>query len=73
MLSKTSRIAYLKRVLKRLDDEELRIQQLVSTGALSLEGGSLTTRLVKKSREALLLELYQLEARISDQTGSPET
>jgi len=54
-------LIYLKRMLKRLEGEETRIQQLVSTGELSPEGGELTAQQVRKSRGELLSELQKLE------------
>ena len=60
MQSKTARIAYLKRMLKRLDAEELRIQQLVSAGELSSEGGELGIQQLKNDREKLRSELLTL-------------
>ena len=60
MQSKTTRIAYLKRMLKRLDAEELRIQQLVSAGELSSEGGELGIQQLKNDREKLRSELLTL-------------
>lgn len=47
-------------MLKRLEGEEARVQQLVSTGELSPEGGELTAKQVRKSREELLSELQVL-------------
>ena len=61
MVSKNTRIAYLKRMLKRLEGEETKIQQLVSTGELSPEGGELAAQQVRKSRGELLSELQKLE------------
>lgn len=65
MPSKNTRIAYLKRMLKRLEGEETRIQQLVSAGEISLEGGELTAQQVRKSRGELLSELQKLERESS--------
>jgi len=61
MQSKNTRIAYLKRMLKRLEGESPRIQKLVSTGELTLKGGKLATEQLSKSRQKLLLELQSLE------------
>jgi len=62
MQSKSTRIAYLKRMLKRLEGEETRAQRLVSTGELSPDGGELMTRQVRKSRAEIVSELKELEA-----------
>ena len=69
MPSKSTRIAYLKRMLKRLEGEETRVQQLVSTGQLSSEGEELTARQVRKSREDLLSELQELEGKLKRDAG----
>jgi hypothetical protein len=59
--SKSTRIAYLKRMLKRLEGEESRIQRLASAEGLSPEAEELLVQQLKKSREELLLELQTLE------------
>lgn len=64
-IAKKTRIAYLKRLLKRLDGEETRVQQLVSAGELSREGGELTAQQVTKSRREALSELQKLEGEES--------
>ena len=69
MPSKSTRIAYLKRMLKRLEGEETRVQQLVSSGELSSEGGELTTQQVRKSRGELLSELQELEGKGNADVG----
>jgi hypothetical protein len=61
MPSKTTRIAYLKRMLRRLEGEDARVQQLVTAGSLSAQGAKLTMSLVKKSRQELRDELNRLE------------
>jgi hypothetical protein len=58
--SKSTRIAYLKRMLKRLESEHDRIQQLISSGELSREGGEMGIQQVKKSREEFRSELENL-------------
>lgn len=62
MQSKNTRIAYLKRMLKRLEGEETRLQQLVSTGELTPEGGELGKKQLDRNRAELLSELRTLEA-----------
>jgi hypothetical protein len=57
MPSRSTRIAYLKRMLRRLDGEDLRIQQL----DLSPEGKEQCINLLKKSRAELREELERLE------------
>ncbi len=59
--SKSTKIAYLKRILKRLEGEDSRIQQLVSEGELSPEGGEIANQLLEKSREELRSELETLQ------------
>ena len=44
MPSKSARIAYLKRMLKRMEAEEIRVQRLIATGELSPESEELATR-----------------------------
>ena len=56
-----TRIAYLKRMLKRLEGEDNRIHQLVLKGELSPEGGEIGIQQLKKSREELLSELQTLQ------------
>ena len=63
MTTRSTHIAYLKRMLRRLDEEDVRIQHLVSTGNLSAAGGKLSLKLIKKSREELRLELQELESK----------
>jgi len=63
MASKNTRIAYLKRMLRRLDGEDARMQQLVSTGDLSAEGAGLSLNLIEKSRQELRSELQELESK----------
>jgi hypothetical protein len=61
MQSKTTQIAYLKRMLKRLEGEETRIQKLLLVGEFSFEGGALISQQVGKRRKELLSELKKLE------------
>lgn len=61
MQSKTTRIAYLKRMLKRLEGEVFRIQELLSVGELSSEAAELAVQQVAASRDTLLTELAVLE------------
>jgi len=62
--SKNTRIAYLKRMLKRLEDEDSRIERLVSEGELSSEGADIGIRQLKKSREELVSELKSLKQKM---------
>jgi hypothetical protein len=57
MPSRSTRIAYLKRMLRRLDGEDLRIQQ----HDLSPEGKEQCINLLGKSRAELREELERLE------------
>jgi hypothetical protein len=61
MQSKTTRIAYLKRMLKRLEGEDLRIQGLLSTGELSHEAAELAGQQLTASRNKLLNKLAALQ------------
>ena len=61
MQSKTTRIAYLRRMLKRLESEEGRLQQLVAEGELTAEGAELGKEQLLKNRAELLTELRTLE------------
>jgi hypothetical protein len=70
MPSNSTRIAYLKRMLKRLEGEESRINELVSAKELSPEGGDLAARLVRKSRGELLSELRNLEGGSAENSGT---
>jgi len=69
MQSKTTRIAYLKRMFKRLEGEDARIQQLVLTEGLSPEAEKILIQQVKKSRDELLAELQNLQRRSPDVQG----
>ena len=62
MHSKRTRLAYLKRMLVRLQGEETRIRQLVSSGELLPKGGELAVQQARKSREELLAEQQILGA-----------
>ena len=61
MPSKSTRIAYLKRMLRRLEGQEARVQRLVSAGDLSPQGAELSMNLIRKSRQELCEELNTLE------------
>ena len=63
MPSKSTRIAYLKRMLRRLEGEDARVQQLVTAGDLSPQGAELTMKLVTKGRQELREELDKLEGK----------
>lgn len=60
MHSKATRIAYLKRMLRRLEGEAARIQDLVRAGELISQAAELATEQLNKSREELLSELRTL-------------
>jgi hypothetical protein len=61
MLTTNVRIAYLKRLLRRLDAEPLRIQELIRAGELSNESASLAERQLDFERSKILRELAELE------------
>jgi len=50
-------------MLRRLEGENARVQQLVTAGDLSPQGAELTMKLVKKSRQELREELDRLEGK----------
>jgi hypothetical protein len=60
MQSKSIRIAYLKRMLKRLEGEDRRIQDLASAGELTLAEAELAVEQLSRSRNQLLTELSSL-------------
>lgn len=62
MQAKSTRIAYLKRMLKRLDAEELRLNDLVAAGELTQAAADLGTADLKRNRAELLSELRTLES-----------
>lgn len=55
--SKSVRIAYLRRMLKRLEEEDARLHQLVLNGTLSPEEEELALLLLQTNRKELLSEL----------------
>jgi hypothetical protein len=57
MQSKSMRIAYLKRMLKRLEGEEARLKELVTTGDLTQEAADLGMDQFKQDRAQLVSEL----------------
>ena len=61
MQSKSTRIAYLKRMLTRLEAEDVRLQSLVSDGDLTPEAAELAVQQLNQSRDELLAELRGLE------------
>ena len=61
MQSRGTRIAYLKRMLKRLEAEPTRIQNLAAAGELTGEAAELAVQQLNRSREELLVELRTLE------------
>jgi hypothetical protein len=61
MQSKSTKIAYLKRMLKRLEGEDTRLQNLVSRGELTRPAAELAVQQLNHSRDELLAELRKLE------------
>jgi hypothetical protein len=61
MQASSTRIAYLKRMLKRLEDAETRLRDLVVAGELTLTAEELGAEQVRNSRAELLAELKSLE------------
>jgi hypothetical protein len=68
MQSRSTRIAYVRRMVKRLEKEELRVQELVSSRELSPEEGELAARLVRKAMGEALSELQRFE---TENTADP--
>jgi hypothetical protein len=64
MHSNNTRIAYLKRMLTRLKDENARLSELVSSGQLTQDGADLGAQQLGKHREALVSELLSLEGEV---------
>jgi hypothetical protein len=61
MQSPSTRIAYIKRMLKRLDDEESRLKVLIVAGSLTPEEAELGAKQLQENRERLSAELRNLE------------
>jgi hypothetical protein len=61
MISQRTRIAYVRRMLKRLEPEEMRIQKLVESGDLSEKGRDMALQLTRDYRAKLKAELEALE------------
>jgi hypothetical protein len=60
MQSKATRIAYLKRMLKRLEEEPARIKALVLSGELAKGGEQIALQLLERTRSQFESELKQL-------------
>jgi hypothetical protein len=61
MQSKSTRIAYLKRMLKRLEGEDSRLQNLRSAGELTRPAAELAAQHSATARDEVLAELRKLE------------
>jgi hypothetical protein len=61
MQSKSTRIAYLKRMLKRLEGEGIRLQSLESDGGLTRQAAELAVKQLNQSKNELLAELRELD------------
>ena len=61
MQSKSTRIASLKRMLKRLEGEDVRLRSLISDEDLTPQAAELAVQQLNKSRNELLAELRELE------------
>jgi hypothetical protein len=61
MQSKSTKTAYLNRMLKRLDGEDVRLQNLVSAGELTRQAADLAVHQLNHNRDELLAELRKLE------------
>ncbi len=62
MPAKSIRIAYLKRMLKRLEVEHTRLRDLLAAGEVTPEEAKLGTQQLAKHQAQLLTELRSLEA-----------
>jgi len=60
MQSKSTRIAYLKRMLKRLEAEDIRLRSLISDEDLTSQAAELAVQQLNHSRNELLTELREL-------------
>lgn len=67
MQSKNTRIAYLKRMLKRIESEQARLQKMVALGSLAPPEAEMGMELLVRDRAKLQSELQALEAEIVDQ------
>ena len=61
MISDRTRIAYLKRMLKRLEGEEHRLERLIVNEGYSADAERIARQLLEKSREEVISELRKLE------------
>jgi len=61
MKSRSTRIAYLRRMLHRLEGEQTRLNDLLATGELTREGAEIGARQLANDRAKLLAELEILE------------
>ncbi len=61
MQCKSTRIAYLKRMLKRLESENVRLQNLGSVGELTCKEAEFAVHQLNHSRDELLAGLRALE------------
>jgi hypothetical protein len=62
--SKNINIAYLKRILRRLEPEEAKIQKLVSEGELSEKGRDLAIQAIREDCQKLKAEIETLQKEI---------
>ena len=65
MQSKSTRIAYLKRMLKRLEGECIRLQSLVSDGGLTRQAAELAAEQLNHRRTELLAEIRELDPPVN--------
>ncbi len=62
MQNKSTRIAYLRRMLKRLEGESVRQNELVQNGALMPDAADFASRQIANNIEELTKELTDLDA-----------
>jgi hypothetical protein len=61
MQSRSTRIAYLKRMLKRLEAESLRLQNFPLNAEFSAQALEIAVQQLSRSRNDLLAQLQRLE------------
>ncbi len=66
MQSLNTKIAHIKRLLKRLDDEDARVKDLVLAGTLTPEQGEIAHQVVSRERDRLSAELRNMSEGAGD-------
>lgn len=63
MIKKTTRLAYLKRIMKRLEAKEVELRRQAALGQLSAEELDFALRFVRNERAELVAEARELSAQ----------